>query len=115
MNQIDPRLVEFHKNYSKVDYALYEQFNKTFWRKVAAESDFASEVKAMQFMLDDVVRFCASKAAKLVVAASKWTTRFSVAKAQCQKMKIMPEYWTPYLWAKMPEKLANVNITVPIV
>ena len=106
---VEPKLAAFYRNYSNVDYALYAHFNRTFWATVAREKDFSKEVDAIRPMLDNVAAFCASKAAKLVVPASEWTAAFSLTPADCQRLKIMPERWTPLLWSKMAERSAGIK------
>ncbi|XP_078678631.1 galactose-3-O-sulfotransferase 3-like isoform X2 [Branchiostoma floridae x Branchiostoma belcheri] len=57
--QIPPKLRQNHKEWSYVDYALYDHFNQTFWRRVNSErNDFWGEVRYFRHIKEKMRELC---------------------------------------------------------
>ena len=98
------KLFEIHQNWSKVDYMLFEYFNKTFWRKVADNGeDFKQEVdhfRLVQLMVD---RFCFVENSwlfprrYLTIPGSRFNEAFNITGEECY---LMHDHMLPLLWER---------------
>ena len=96
-----------HRNWSSADYAIYEHFNATLWRKIRQEegSGFHEEVDAFKDVQAQVSRYChrvykykdtepvPGHLNDTTVEASRWTSEFTVTSADCRLLGPNP-YWT---------------------
>ena len=84
---------EIFKNFSRVDFKLFDHFNSTFWRKVKAEGpSFYEEVNQFKIVQLLVERFCfteenyKTKGKTLTVPASRYNAEFTVTSEDCDLM-----------------------------
>lgn len=87
----DPELVSIYRNWSHVDYILYEQFKSLLIKKIEeGGSDLQREVAHFRSVMQEVTKFCDSfKVMQNIqdthtVAASKWNDEFSVDTQFCE-------------------------------
>eukprot|EP00058_Branchiostoma_floridae_P014316 XP_002599804.1 hypothetical protein BRAFLDRAFT_70274 [Branchiostoma floridae] len=93
--QIPPKLHQNHREWSHVDYALYDQFNQSFWRRVnSAGNDFWGEVRYFKHVNEQMKELCDSyKASKpcsistLNFKQSRWGPGFTVDRNFCMLAK----------------------------
>ena len=107
---VDARMRKLHQKFSAVDHALYEQFNKTFWRKVSdAGPTFRPEVLTLTRIIHQVTAFCSRRGSveSFTVVNSTFNAEFNITSTDCRLMKLSPDQLTPRLWAKMAEYAAS--------
>lgn len=85
--------LKLYYDFSKIDFILYEHFNKSFWRKVQKQGpDFFDEVnhfKVVQLLME---RFCFvennanSKGQFLTIPKSKFNQEFNISSEYCSYM-----------------------------
>ena len=111
---------EIHRNWSRIDYLLFEHFNKTFWKKVANQgSDFKQEVDHFRLVHLVVDRFCFVENSwlfptkYLTIPSSQFNPVFNVSGEECS---MMTTYMLPMLWERYyqdegltPESFKDVN------
>lgn len=97
-------LFEIHKNWSHVDYILFDHFNKTLWKKIIAEgTDFYDELQQFKLIQLLVERFCFVETmwkfpeSFITIPSSKFDSTFNVTGEDCS---LMNTYMLPMLWAK---------------
>lgn len=97
-----------HRNWSSIDYQLFEYFNKTFWAKVDAEGPaFLEEVEHFKLLQAKVEKFCFVKnmwkepSSILTIPGSKFEKTFNITGEDCMLMNM---YLLPLLWARYFEK-----------
>ncbi|XP_078660075.1 galactose-3-O-sulfotransferase 3-like [Branchiostoma floridae x Branchiostoma belcheri] len=88
LQDISPELKQKHKDWSYVDYALYDHFNKSFWKRVnSAGNDFSGEVKYFKDLNAKIQRFCRdpclSENQKLVLSKTRWSPEFTISSDFC--------------------------------
>lgn len=84
--------LKIYQHWSHLDYLLYDHFNQTFWRKVAAEGeDFQQEVAEYNKIQSQVSKFCSSRDTSInviVIEESQFTESFTVTKDFCLMLGI---------------------------
>ncbi|KAI8488660.1 hypothetical protein Bbelb_336890 [Branchiostoma belcheri] len=110
---------ERHRNWSNVDYELYEHFNRSLWEQVAKEgSDFAEEVRTFRRVVSAVAAYCDAASGygadghrPLVVEQSKWSKSFTVDHAFCTKLRMQWQDWYHVLKKahKLPPGMSNAT------
>lgn len=95
---------EIHRNWSNVDYVLFEYFNKTFWEKIAGQGqDFQREVDHFRLVHLAVDRFCFVENSWLfpkryiTIPGSKFNNSFNVTGEDCN---MMYTYMLTLLWER---------------
>ena len=95
---------DIHKNWSRVDYVLFEYFNETFWQKVANQGpDFKQEVDHFRLVHMVVDRFCFVENSWLfptrfiTIPSSQFNPPFNVSGDDCN---MMYTYMLPVLWER---------------
>ncbi|XP_035696262.1 galactose-3-O-sulfotransferase 2-like [Branchiostoma floridae] len=89
-----------HQKWSNVDYALYNHFNATLWKKIEEQGpDFWEEVRHFEALHNDVMHFCQSSRSMLNirVGASRWNEEFYVDSRYCAKLKLWSIHYLNYL------------------
>ena len=86
---VDTQLVRTYKTWSRVDYRLYNHFNRTLWRKIADEGfDFWNELEYFKNVVNQTNTFCQSigrnKAAILHFAPTAWSDSFNISIDDCK-------------------------------
>ena len=87
--EMDPELVSNYRRYNVPDYALYDHFNRTLWRRIAAAGDdFWAEVRHLDEVIGSIATFCASPTpnASLVIPKSHWNDVVKIEGWYCDKM-----------------------------
>ncbi|CAH1273847.1 GAL3ST1 [Branchiostoma lanceolatum] len=76
------------RRWKAVDYLLFDTFNASLWRKIAAQGkDFFDEVKHFKEVNTQVSTYCSERKKgeqNLTVAASKWSSQFEVDAEFCR-------------------------------
>ena len=100
---VDPQLVRNYKTWSRVDYSLYNHFNRTLWRKIADEGDdFWNELEYFESVVSKTNTFCQSKGRHktdtLHFAATDWSDSFNITIDDCHviESRLMPELRKQY-------------------
>ena len=80
--------VNIYKAWSKLDYMLYDHFNKSFWKLVRKQgkTDFIREVKEFTKVQNQVTKFCSnipSVDQNLVIRDTRYTEGFIVSPDFC--------------------------------
>ncbi|XP_066277203.1 galactosylceramide sulfotransferase-like isoform X2 [Branchiostoma lanceolatum] len=88
---LTPEMDLNYKQWSKVDYLLYDHFNNTLWKKISQEGDdFRQEVANFVSVNSRVKSFCKKKNKDdhIVIPASKWNTEeLTVNQTFCHLLK----------------------------
>ncbi|KAL3873035.1 hypothetical protein ACJMK2_036197 [Sinanodonta woodiana] len=111
---------DIHRNWSHVDYLLFDHFNKTFWNKVAKEGpDFGEEVQVFRLTQMLVERFCFveqnwnSPSVYLTIPRSRFNEAFNVSEEDCRLLNVylLPSLWQQYFEQEglTPENLPPVE------
>lgn len=101
---VDGDLVQIYHQWSGVDYALYDHFNRTLWIKLAnQEPDFWQEVSHLKSVTHEISRYCSSFPQKaelhqgisspnvvLQIEPSPWHGKILIDKYRCDDL--MREY-----------------------
>ncbi|KAK3092642.1 hypothetical protein FSP39_005264 [Pinctada imbricata] len=81
------------KNFSRVDFILFDHFNRTLWRKIQAEGPtFFDEVEQFRVVQLLVERFCFiegnhnTKSKNITIPASRFNEEFYVTSSDCDLM-----------------------------
>ncbi|XP_066265739.1 galactose-3-O-sulfotransferase 3-like [Branchiostoma lanceolatum] len=102
--QLSPVQRKTHRKFSKVDYAYYEYFNATLWKKIELQGpDFWKEVQHFQAIQSDVMEFCQSPQSVVntrVINASMWNEEFYVDAAFCAKLRTLTISYLNFLRKK---------------
>ncbi|CAH1274123.1 GAL3ST1 [Branchiostoma lanceolatum] len=97
------------RRWKAVEYLLYDTFNTTLWRKIAAQgSDFHDELRYFKDLKDRVSRFCHGHQkgqADLTVTASQWNPQFVVDAAYCRDLKASAANLFATIRKRMPTKM----------
>ncbi|XP_066264056.1 galactosylceramide sulfotransferase-like [Branchiostoma lanceolatum] len=81
------------RRWKAVDYLLYDMFNSSLWRKIAAQgSDFFEELRYFREVKKRVGTFCHSSKQRshppsLTIKASKWSRQFAVDAKYCSSIQ----------------------------
>ncbi|XP_019625113.1 PREDICTED: galactosylceramide sulfotransferase-like, partial [Branchiostoma belcheri] len=79
------------RRWKAVDYLLHDTFNKSLWRKIAAQGpDFFEEVQHFKEVNSRVNMYCAKLkkgGSNLTVEASRWNSQFEVDAEFCRVLK----------------------------
>ena len=95
---IDINNYNIYKNWSRVDFQLYERFQKVFWKKIAIQGpDFMQEVTHFKTVNSQVLFFCDQQsnvtanstlvAKQLTIPASLWNKEFVYTNEDCVLLK----------------------------
>ncbi|XP_078703574.1 galactose-3-O-sulfotransferase 3-like [Branchiostoma floridae x Branchiostoma belcheri] len=86
-----------HKQWSSVDYTLYDHFNKTLWNKIErSENDFNGELRffrhvnaKMKEHCDQLLRgeACSPYGSVLKISESRWSPGFDIGLEDCELIK----------------------------
>ena len=100
---IHPELVHTYEAWSRIDYKLYDHFNRTLWRKIADEGDdFWGEVNFVESVIKKVNEFCPLRKFRpeytLSFPATAWGASFSIGVNDCAIMasRLMPQIKRQY-------------------
>ncbi|KAI8487888.1 hypothetical protein Bbelb_343360 [Branchiostoma belcheri] len=82
------------RRWKAVDYLLYDTFNKSLWRKIAAQAsvsgpDFFEEVRHFKDLNERINTYCGERQREepnLAVKASKWNSQFEVDAEFCSAL-----------------------------
>ncbi len=79
-------LVPIYRNWSAVDYQLYDHFNRTFWRQVGEESsDFFDEVAEYKKVQTELSEFCdVGGSVNFTMVINKWSSGFTIVREDCK-------------------------------
>ena len=89
-HQRDPKLVHIYKDWSKVDYVLYDTFNRSMWNTfLQQESEFWDEVKYLRKVNNEVNEFCESKnkTNDFMIAETHWNEMIVIKSSFCRLLK----------------------------
>ncbi|XP_078617280.1 galactose-3-O-sulfotransferase 2-like [Branchiostoma floridae x Branchiostoma japonicum] len=94
-------LEQSHRNWSNVDYELYEHFNRSLWERITKQGpDFAEEVHNFRQIVSAVAAYCDAAGSgdgavghELLVERSKWSEAFTVDHAFCTKLQMQWQDW----------------------
>jgi hypothetical protein len=112
LHEIVPTEQEYqtYYNFSRIDFILYEHFNKSFWKKIESQGpDFFDEVnqfKVVQLLME---RFCFiennanSKGQSVIIPKSKFNAEFTVTSEDCG-------YMTRYLLQDIREQYNKMEL-----
>lgn len=83
---------DLHRNWSRVDYLLYDHFNRTFWSKVRRQGeDFAEEVSYFLRVQSQVTWFCRSVTpygdGYIRFPESVWSPAYTFSSEECRLME----------------------------
>ncbi|XP_019617994.1 PREDICTED: galactose-3-O-sulfotransferase 2-like [Branchiostoma belcheri] len=80
-----------HEEFNKVDYMLYEHFNRSLWNKIISEGPaFFTELEYYKQLNNNISKHCSdsqAKRGKLIVPSSEWTTEFHVSDEFCYRLR----------------------------
>jgi len=116
--QPDPQLLANFRRYNLPDYALYDHFNRTLWRKIAdAGDDFWAEVEHFNGVIAKIAQFCHASPDKadytLVIPNSSWNDEFTLQREYCEKMRKLIYKDVVRLYESLPGKNTKSKSIVP--
>lgn len=87
------RYKEKHKKWASIDYMIYEHFNETLWKKIAAEGpDFYDEVKQFSHIQKQVNHYCwgldKHLHKNLEISHSQFNSDLKISRKDCESMNI---------------------------
>ncbi|XP_019625933.1 PREDICTED: galactosylceramide sulfotransferase-like [Branchiostoma belcheri] len=86
------QLVENYRRHDAIDYALYEHFNRTLWRKIKKTgSDFWDELAHFRWLQTTMKTQCNRKSgdfAPIYIGETAWNAGFNMDSAFCTWMKV---------------------------
>ena len=85
---INESLVSNFKAWSKIDYLLFDHFNKTLWRKIAKQnSDFDNEIRHFEDVMKKTQTFCnepsPGEREPLYFREQRWSQPFNITSDDC--------------------------------
>ena len=91
------------RNFSSIDFALYEYYNKTLWEYIEKEGpDFWDETKTFNYVMANVTEFCSdakhTTQTVLEFGRSKWHSAFNYTLSDCTLLtdRLMPKLRSHY-------------------
>ncbi|XP_078699843.1 galactose-3-O-sulfotransferase 2-like [Branchiostoma floridae x Branchiostoma belcheri] len=119
------RLIGKHRQWSNVDYQLYDYFNATLWHRIKQEGDdFRKEVRHFEKVLQSTAAYCAralvhfkvkhtdsDTVGELTIRRSAWNDEFKIDQHFCLKLKMHRWDWDTVLQKKHKLTL-NVSDTI---
>ncbi|XP_005092856.1 galactose-3-O-sulfotransferase 2 [Aplysia californica] len=97
--EVPDSIMDIHRNWSSVDYKLFEHFNASLWRLIHQQGpDFYDEVEAFKIVQSQISSYCSkiydvkdknsipAYLNKTVVPSSEWTRQFSMLPKDCLLM-----------------------------
>ena len=104
-----------YKNWSNVDFRLYDHFSKVFWKKVYAQGpDFMVEVAHFKQTNSQVMGFCDNRMNStqtiFTVEESKWNEKFIITFADCE---LFQKQLTKEIKEKYDGKFSNLMQVKP--
>lgn len=104
----ESEILKIHRNWSHVDYVLFDHFNKSLWLKIKNEGpEFYMEVQQFRLTQMFVERFCFIENMwrfpneSITIPESRFNKAFNVTGEDCVLMNV---YMLPLLWAKYYER-----------
>ncbi|XP_078619181.1 galactose-3-O-sulfotransferase 3-like [Branchiostoma floridae x Branchiostoma japonicum] len=89
---LSEKLIENYRQYSAIDYALYEHFNRTLWRKInMAGSRFREELAYFRWLQTTMKTECSRNLddfSPVYIAKTDWNAEFYIDSTFCTWMKI---------------------------
>lgn len=120
-----PEIISKHKEWSPVDYALYEHFTNKLDEEIANHGkDFQAELTHFQDVRMKFANFCLEScdtfdkirandmpavkaqillAESLVIMSSPWEPEFSLTRQDCVNILAQPMYWKAIKYAQWPQ------------
>ena len=98
----DDQLTQAIRNFSSIDFALYEHYNKTLWANIEMEGlDFWDELETFNYVMSNVTEFCSGGTRKqkvLTFEKSKWHKAFNYTSNDCKLLadRLMPKLRARY-------------------
>lgn len=94
---------QLHSNWSRIDYLLFNHFNKTLWKKIEAEgAGFYEEVQHFRLVQMLMERFCFIEERWrfpdnfITIPESRFSGKFNISGEDCV---LMNTYMLPLLWS----------------
>ncbi|CAH1241359.1 GAL3ST1 [Branchiostoma lanceolatum] len=83
-------LVDAHRNFSKIDYALYQHFKRTLWKRIKqGGQDFKEELEAFRKIQRVTTRYCESKeTTPLSFPSTKWSMEVRITRHFCSRYRL---------------------------
>ncbi|XP_066296768.1 galactose-3-O-sulfotransferase 2-like [Branchiostoma lanceolatum] len=100
-----------HQRWSAADYAFYEHFNSTLWKKISSEGpDFYEELDYFKFINKDVNWYCSMKLEiTWTIPSSAWNEAFILNRSFCEWLVLKRWTWDGILKEKHIQKWWNVK------
>jgi galactosylceramide sulfotransferase/galactose-3-O-sulfotransferase 3 len=109
----DATMYATYKNYSRVDFMMYDYFNTTLWEKMAEQGpDFWSEVGVCTMVNQLITSYCAdsSRHPVFVVPDTLWNKKFEFKGEDCPKLTKGPHLFNREIGVMMGlERFKNPN------
>ncbi|XP_035668254.1 galactosylceramide sulfotransferase-like [Branchiostoma floridae] len=90
-NTVSERLVQNYRRHNAIDYALYEHFNRTLWRKInMAGGNFQEELAHFRWLQDKMRTHCNREFydfAPIYIGETAWNAGFRIDATFCTWMK----------------------------
>eukprot|EP00058_Branchiostoma_floridae_P010409 XP_002595897.1 hypothetical protein BRAFLDRAFT_98568 [Branchiostoma floridae] len=90
-NTVSERLVQNYRRHNAIDYALYEHFNRTLWRKInMAGGNFQEELSHFRWLQDKMRTHCNREFydfAPIYIGETAWNAGFRIDATFCTWMK----------------------------
>ena len=108
----DDAVTQAIRNFSSIDFALYEHYNKTLWANIEIEgSEFWDELDTFKYVMTNVTKFCSGETLRqnvLTFVKSKWHESFNYTVSDCKLLakRLLPELRTRY---------ERIKRTVPLI
>ncbi|XP_078668653.1 galactose-3-O-sulfotransferase 2-like [Branchiostoma floridae x Branchiostoma belcheri] len=95
---------ETYRQYSAVDFMMFQRFNQSLWRKIRAQGDdFFGEVRHYRAVCAQVREFCRrrEKSALLTIPSTRWNPRYTFDFNLCKSLGTTATTYRNKIWNQL--------------
>ncbi|XP_066278148.1 galactose-3-O-sulfotransferase 2-like [Branchiostoma lanceolatum] len=93
-----------YRQYSAVDFMMFERFNQSLWSKIRAQGhDFFEEVRHYRSVCAKVEEFCEKKdkSAQLTIPSTRWNPTYTFDLNLCRRIGTSAETYRNKIWNQL--------------
>ncbi|XP_078576886.1 galactose-3-O-sulfotransferase 2-like isoform X1 [Branchiostoma floridae x Branchiostoma japonicum] len=105
--QPTPAEMHTYRQYSAVDFMMYQHFNQSLWRKIQAQdNDFFEEVRHYKSVRVKVGEFCKikrrmDKSAQLTIPRTRWNPSYTFDSNLCRRLGTSDRTYRKKIWNQL--------------